>query len=472
MARTKSLDELPLPAEGIAPPRPALLALTGEREWKGAALGARGRQYVLMSLEAALGMGVMAVLAALGSPLTLFECLAVMATMLISGSALGHHRKGELMLAKRSGARLAPAVQLTGVAMLVFVAGAALDGRSLGANHLLELATALIFAQICAQTFAEAIIPRFCAEERNLLVGPAGARRDFRRHLEISGISGVEITAESDDLPLAGLETHIKQLGIERMVIFLDGTVTGPDSLEVVHAARAAGVKTTIVSCRMAMLGTDVSIEQVGPGVVMHSTGRPDRPRAKRLFDVIGAGLAILLLAPVLAVIAVLVRIDSPGPVFFRQRRVGRDGQSFSIMKFRTMVADAEALKSGLLAHNEADGIFKMKDDPRITRIGRTLRRTALDELPQLINVLRGEMSLVGPRPLVPDEDAGIQGWQRRRLTVAPGITGPWQVMGSARIGVADMAALDNLYVSDWTLMYDVRMLLRTVGFMLSRRGL
>jgi lipopolysaccharide/colanic/teichoic acid biosynthesis glycosyltransferase len=171
-------------------------------------------------------------------------------------------------------------------------------------------------------------------------------------------------------------------------------------------------------------------------------------------------------------VIALAIKLGSPGPIFFRQRRIGRDGRAFDILKFRSMVAGAERQQSQLLALNEADGLFKMAEDPRITRVGRFLRRTSLDELPQLLNVLRGEMSLVGPRPLVPHEDERIEGSHRRRLHLKPGMTGQWQVYGSSRIPLREMVTIDYLYVASWSLWGDMKILCRTLPHMLGRRGL
>jgi lipopolysaccharide/colanic/teichoic acid biosynthesis glycosyltransferase len=142
------------------------------------------------------------------------------------------------------------------------------------------------------------------------------------------------------------------------------------------------------------------------------------------------------------------------------------------MLKFRSMVADAEHLKDELRDRNETEGLFKIEDDPRITWVGRFLRRTSLDELPQLFNVLKGDMSLVGPRPLVPDEDAKIEGWERRRLAVKPGMTGLWQIFGSARIPMNEMVKIDYLYGANWSLWLDVKILFRTVPFVLARRGL
>ncbi len=152
---------------------------------------------------------------------------------------------------------------------------------------------------------------------------------------------------------------------------------------------------------------------------------------------------------------------------------MGRKGELFDMIKFRSMVPDAEQIKHELHHRNEAEGgLFKITDDPRITRVGRFLRRTSLDELPQLINVLRGEMSLVGPRPLVPDEDALINGWQRRRLAVTPGMTGLWQIFGSSRIPMQEMVKIDYMYGANWSLWLDMKIMLRTVPYVLGRRGL
>jgi lipopolysaccharide/colanic/teichoic acid biosynthesis glycosyltransferase len=173
-----------------------------------------------------------------------------------------------------------------------------------------------------------------------------------------------------------------------------------------------------------------------------------------------------------MAAIAVAIRLDSRGPILFRQTRIGRDGAPFEIFNFRTKVPDAEALKQELAHLNETDGLFKIAADPRITRVGAFLRRAALDELPQLFNVWRGEMSLVGPRPLVVDEDAKIEGLDRSRLHLTPGMTGHWQILGSARIPLHEMVGIDYLYVANWSLWTDLKILLRTVPYMLARRGM
>jgi lipopolysaccharide/colanic/teichoic acid biosynthesis glycosyltransferase len=167
----------------------------------------------------------------------------------------------------------------------------------------------------------------------------------------------------------------------------------------------------------------------------------------------------------------VAIKLDSPGPVFFRQRRIGRAGREFRLVKFRTMVADAEDRHKGLLAQSLDPAWLLLQHDPRVTRVGRVLRHWSLDELPQFWNVLRGEMSLVGPRPLIDSEDRQLVGWRRSRVDLTPGLTGLWQVLGRTNIPFEEMIKLDYLYVTNWSLWTDVRLFLRTFPSVLARRG-
>lgn len=194
---------------------------------------------------------------------------------------------------------------------------------------------------------------------------------------------------------------------------------------------------------------------------------------AKRTLDVTASGLGILALAPVFAIVAAWIRLESPGGVIFRQRRVGRDGQPFHMLKFRSMYVDAEARKAALMAQNEMAGgvIFKMKNDPRVTRIGRFIRRTSIDELPQLFNVLRGDMSLVGPRPPLPSEVAEYSLKDRGRLGAVPGITCIWQVSGRSEIPFPQQVEMDLDYIQHQSFTKDVRLLLKTVPALLRGRG-
>jgi exopolysaccharide biosynthesis polyprenyl glycosylphosphotransferase len=202
---------------------------------------------------------------------------------------------------------------------------------------------------------------------------------------------------------------------------------------------------------------------------VPSATVDPASLHVKRAFDAVAAAGALVVLSPVLAACAIAIKLDSPGPVFFRQRRVGRDEQRFEVLKFRSMYADAEARKgefAGLNFHGGGNdrGMFKIREDPRITRVGSFLRRTSLDEVPQLVNVLRGEMSLVGPRPLIESEHAQISGRYRRRSALTPGLTGLWQVNGRSEVPFDEMIRLDLLYAATWSLRRDVKLLARTVS--------
>jgi exopolysaccharide biosynthesis polyprenyl glycosylphosphotransferase len=184
---------------------------------------------------------------------------------------------------------------------------------------------------------------------------------------------------------------------------------------------------------------------------------------AKTVFDRLVAGAALLLLAPPLLAIALLIRLTSEGPALFCQTRVGKGGKEFLVVKFRTMVVDAERLRGALLNSNEFDGVlFKIRNDPRITRVGGFLRRYSLDELPQLLNVLRGEMSLVGPRPPLPQEVAEYGADVRRRLVVKPGMTGLWQVSGRSDLTWEESVRLDLRYVENWSLILDLQILWKT----------
>jgi exopolysaccharide biosynthesis polyprenyl glycosylphosphotransferase len=192
----------------------------------------------------------------------------------------------------------------------------------------------------------------------------------------------------------------------------------------------------------------------------------------KRTIDLGGSLLAMPFMLILFAIVALLIRLDSPGPIIFKQRRVGKDGQLFHVLKFRSMVVGAEQMQSDLEALNEADGpLFKVKRDPRVTRVGKWLRRTSIDELPQLINVIRGEMSLVGPRPGTPEEVAQYEPWQMQRISVLPGITGLWQVSGRSDVPFEEMVLLDIFYIENWSLDLEIRILLQTIPYVLLGHG-
>jgi exopolysaccharide biosynthesis polyprenyl glycosylphosphotransferase len=192
----------------------------------------------------------------------------------------------------------------------------------------------------------------------------------------------------------------------------------------------------------------------------------------KRMTDIVVALFLLILFLPIIPVVAILIRLDSPGPTFFKQRRVGKNGKIFSFYKFRSMVSGAENVIGSLRPLSGVDGpVFKIKDDPRITRVGRFLRRSSLDELPQLINVLAGDMSIVGPRPNLPSEVSQYLTWQKRRLEVTPGITCFWQIAGRSHIGFQEWMRLDLEYVRKRSYVTDVKIMLKTVPAVIARKG-
>jgi lipopolysaccharide/colanic/teichoic acid biosynthesis glycosyltransferase len=221
-------------------------------------------------------------------------------------------------------------------------------------------------------------------------------------------------------------------------------------------------------------MGPSVEIDDL-EGVTVLGLNPPVLSRSsrfiKRSMDVAGASALLLLLAPLLLALGLVVRLNSAGPALFRQRRIGRHGQVFNVLKFRTMYVGSEERAEGLRALSKDPDWLHLERDPRVTPVGGFLRRASLDELPQLWNVLRGEMSIVGPRPLIESEDQRVDGWGRRRVELTPGITGLWQVLGRTNIPFEEMVKLDYLYVANWTVWGDIRLILRTLPVILSRRG-
>jgi exopolysaccharide biosynthesis polyprenyl glycosylphosphotransferase len=192
----------------------------------------------------------------------------------------------------------------------------------------------------------------------------------------------------------------------------------------------------------------------------------------KRAVDLLLTGGGLVVLSPLLLAVMIGIKLDSAGPIFYRQERVGKNGQRFGMLKFRSMVTNADKKLADLRSRNEATGpLFKMRDDPRVTQVGRFIRRWSLDELPQLFNVLRGEMSLVGPRPPLPAEVEQYEDWQHGRLRAVPGLTGLWQVSGRSEVPFHDMVRLDLHYIRSWSLSLDIEIMLRTIPAVLSNRG-
>ncbi|MGN6372922.1 MAG: sugar transferase [Solirubrobacteraceae bacterium] len=323
--------------------------------------------------------------------------------------------------------------------------------------------------------------------ERCLVVGEQSVCEQVERKLDgsnaINATVALSLTFDSPEEEAEEMAALSQSWGLQELAMHYDAhrlVIAPHDSdadhiRDLVQTATGLGLHVSIVPRVLEVIGSSVAFDDLD-GLTVMGVQRFGLPRSSRLMkramDLVGATIGVVLISPLLAVIALAIKIDSRGPVFFRQRRVGQDGKAFGMFKFRTMVEDAEQMKAELHSLNEADGLFKIVNDPRITRVGRILRSLSLDELPQLFNVLLGEMSLVGPRPLILNEDACIEGWYRERLALTPGMTGRWQILGSARIPLSEMVKLDYLYVVTWSLWNDVKILLRTVPFVLGRRGM
>jgi exopolysaccharide biosynthesis polyprenyl glycosylphosphotransferase len=361
-------------------------------------------------------------------------------------------------------------------------------GGNLDRSEVLLLWALLAILLPLTRGIARAFALRLGPPERCLFVGDPEAGETIESKLGDHHGLKAELVAQIDPANIAAWSTdahHGPRLSEIRHLatsLNVQRAIIAPDSLEpqrmlsLVSSLDSVGVRVSVLPRMLEVVGSTVEFDDLH-GVTVMGVRRCALTRSslfvKRSFDVVVASLGMLAVSPLMILIAIAIKLDSRGPVFFRQCRVGRHGQHFGLFKFRTMVPDADQLKDSLRDRNEArSGLFKIADDPRVTRVGKRLRRSAFDELPQLLNVIRGEMSLVGPRPLVVDEDENVKGWYRRRLELMPGMTGPWQILGPARVPLQEMGAMDYLYVSNWSLWSDIKILLRTVPHVVGRRGL
>jgi exopolysaccharide biosynthesis polyprenyl glycosylphosphotransferase len=434
-------------------------------------------------------VGASALTAALAArPLVLtWESLVAVPALLLGTKLAGLYDRDDKLLHKTT---LDEVPRLFHVATLFALAAWLAGGWAVhgGLNRhdalVLWLGLALLLA--AARCAGRSVALQLAATERCLLIGDEASAARIRSKLDGCGVKAqlvghVNLDAATPWAPdpvaqrLAEVRDLARSLEVDRAIIASRSADAG-ELLDLVRTLKAVGVRVSLLPRLLEIVGSSVEFDDLH-GVTVMGVRHFDLSRSssavKRAFDLAGASLGVLAIAPLLAVCALAIKLDSPGPVFFRQLRVGRHGTRFEMLKFRTMVADAEALKEALRDRNEAqDGLFKIADDPRITRVGRLLRKSALDELPQLFNVLKGEMSLVGPRPLVIEEDDRVEGWHRRRLELMPGMTGHWQILGPARVPLREMVAIDCLYVGNWSLWTDVKILLRTVPHVVGRRGL
>jgi exopolysaccharide biosynthesis polyprenyl glycosylphosphotransferase len=352
----------------------------------------------------------------------------------------------------------------------------------------LFIAAALVLIPVVRGSLRSWVLPRVMQRRRTLIVGSGHEARVVHRKLAAHPEYGLEVVGfldgedgDRDGVPgpvlgsLDEIATIIDEHEIDRVVL-ASSIASHEEMLDLVRTVRRPDVQVSIVPRYFEIFTSRAILDEVeGMPVVTLPPMRLGRSSRvlKRSFDLVAASAALVLLSPLLLVIAVAIRLDSRGSALYRQPRRGRYGSTFRIVKFRTMHVGAEQQRSEVLHMNQVDGpLFKIKgQDPRVTRVGSFLRRTSLDELPQLWNVVKGEMSLVGPRPFVVYEADQITGWARRRLDMTPGITGLWQVLGRNDIPFEEMTKLDYLYVTNWSLWWDLKILCQTIPVVLGKRG-
>jgi exopolysaccharide biosynthesis polyprenyl glycosylphosphotransferase len=334
------------------------------------------------------------------------------------------------------------------------------------------VAVAMAFALRSAARFAWR---RWTPPGRTLIVGTGAVADATRRKLELFPDIHLEVVAEQADLTLEDLREPERWLaGIDR-VILAAHSIDGDLLEELVPACRSARVKLAVVPPVRGMFGTAVQLSHVAElPVIVYGTWDVARSTLllKRIIDVAFSAVMLAAFAPLLALTAVAIKLDSRGPVLFKQTRVGLDGRRFRMLKFRTMVPNAEALLPQLVAFDRlSEPVFKLTRDPRVTRVGRVLRRTSIDELPQLWNVLRGDMSMVGPRPEEEQIVARYEPEHRVRLQVKPGLTGPMQVNGRGNLRFEERLAVEREYIENLSIARDLRILAVTASTVVTGRG-
>jgi exopolysaccharide biosynthesis polyprenyl glycosylphosphotransferase len=283
------------------------------------------------------------------------------------------------------------------------------------------------------------------------------------------------VDLDDGGLDLGLLRMTLDRTGARNVILAGAEHLEDDELLELLHSMRLRKVQIKVLPGTITLMGAKpVLFEDAGlPLLEVDYPQLDNTQRAlKRLLDVAGSSFGLLVFSPLLLTVAVLIKLTSPGPVFFKQKRVGADEEVFLCYKFRSMYQDAERRQAELEAKNEADGaIFKMKDDPRVTRVGKFIRHWSIDELPQLINVLLGEMSLVGPRPLPVRDFEKMTERHKMRLAAIPGVSGYWQISGRSDLSFEDMVRLDLYYIENWSLWLDVAIILKTVHAVLRHEG-
>jgi len=448
---------------------------TSARDWR--------YRWMLRGVDAVVAVIVtLVVLPAVADGTHPLTALVAVPLIVVLSKVIGLYDRDELVLNKTTldeAPRLLEAAALFTSLLWLLHDGA--TSVELDATDVMLTWTATFALLLLGRVAGRAQVRRATARERCLVVGEHASIEAIRQKLAAGGVNAEVVAALPLDRHTASggadlakdFRVLVRGHDVHRAILAPSSAST--DTLDLIRIAKHAGVRVSVVPRMLEVVGSSVEFDHLH-GLTMLGVRRFGLSRSshllKRGFDVIGASIMLTFSAPVMLAIMAAIRLDTPGPVFFRQTRVGKDGTRFQMLKFRSMVEDAEAQKDTLRHLNESNGLFKIEADPRITRVGRFLRRTSLDELAQLLNVWRGEMSLVGPRPLVVDEDAQVLGFGRHRLHLTPGMTGHWQILGSARIPMQEMIGIDYLYVANWSLWSDIKILLRTIPYMFASRGM
>ena len=465
-------------------PVPARQAAASPRA--GPALRARGRgrrrDRVLVSVllggdALAAALAAATCLALASEPLSGSAVLLVVPMLVLMAKLAGLYDRDAMVLGRSGLEELPGLAQVTGLSALITgVAAGLVTGSPIAAADLAMLWLALTASTLVARAVARRLATTLTGPERCLVLGRIDVADALHRRFGSSDAVSAEIVMQ---LPLAvvwrqgrdvsDLRALVEENAVERVVVAPAADDDDDQLLDALRLLDAEGLRVSLVPRMLEVSGPSMQFDDVD-GVPLLGLRPYGLTRfsvlLKRGFDLVGAGVLLALVSPIMAAIAVAIKLTSPGPVMFRQQRVGRDGRLFAMLKFRSMGVGADALKEELLELNQAAALFKIANDPRVTRVGRLLRRHSLDELPQLMNVLKGEMSLVGPRPVVPEEDPQFEGWHRWRYHLRPGMTGPWQVLGSTRVPFADMVVLDYVYCANWSLWTDLKLLARTLPYL------
>ena len=412
-------------------------------------------------------------------------CLSLPASMIVA-KLYGLYDHDEERTDHSTADDLVGVLQLVTVGSWLFFAFAAVTHKAEpGFARLVGFWLFAIIAIAAGRAIARGVARQNLAYVQNTIIVGAGTvgqlvAKKLRQHpeygLNIVGFVDGEPKERTEDLSdiayLGGLQQlpqMVQILDVERVIIAFSNN-SNEEMLDAIRSLKDLDIQIDLVPRFFEVIGTNVGIH-TAEGLPLIGLPPQKLSRSslllKRTMDLTLSLAGLVLLAPLFLAVAVWIKLDSRGPVFFRQLRMGRGDQTFEILKFRTMAADADERKEEFAALNKHNGgdprMFKIPDDPRVTRSGQVLRRFSIDELPQLWNVVRGEMSLVGPRPLILEEDLHVVDWRRERLSLKPGITGLWQVLGRDDIGFEEMVRLDYVYVTTWSLLNDTKLIIRTI---------